>query len=218
MGQKREFIPALRFPGLTRFYDTVVRLTTREGVFRRALVDAAAIQPGEVALELGCGSASNAILMKRLVPGARVAGVDADEAILSIARQKVAAAGIEVELHQALAAKLPFADGTVDKIVSSLFFHHLSTREKILVLHECRRVLCRGGGLFVADWGRAQSLAAKMGFSVVRLLDGLEVTRDNAEGRLAELIEEAGFAQVKTVQTIDTLAGTIAVITALRAA
>lgn len=217
MQPEKRFIPALRFPQLTRFYDAVVRLTTRENAFRSALVETAAVQPGEFVLDLGCGSASNAIIIKRSVPGARIVGIDADLAILAIARKKATAAGLQVELYQATASTLPFPDGSVDKIVSSLFFHHLNTRDKLDVLLECHRVLCAGGELFVADWGRPQTFFTKIGFSGVRLLDGFEVTRDNAEGRLPELIGEAGFAHVKTVRSMGTPAGMIALIAALRA-
>lgn len=216
MHREKRFIPALRFPQLTHFYDAVARLTTREDAFRSALIEMAAIQPGELVVDLGCGTGSNAIEIKRRVHGVRVVGVDADPTILDIARQKAEAARLDVELHQAMASTLPFPDGAVDKIVSSLFFHHLNTRDKFQVLRECRRVLCLGGGLFVADWSTAQGLIAAMGFSLVRLLDGFEVTRDNAEGRLPELVEEAGFVRVKTVQTINSPAGTIALIKALR--
>ena len=216
MQPSRVFIPALRFSQLTRFYDAVVRLTTREATFRSALIEAASISAADRVLDLGCGTASTAIQAKQLRPNAHLVGVDADPSILALARQKAAAHGLEVELREAVASDLPFADGTFDKIVSSLFFHHLNTRQKLEALRECRRVMRLGGGLFVADWGKPRTVAARVGFLVVRLLDGFEVTHDNAEGRLPELIEEAGFKHVEAARSIDAATGTILVIRASR--
>ncbi|MDP9268767.1 MAG: methyltransferase domain-containing protein [Acidobacteriota bacterium] len=216
--QPREpFIPALRFSQLTRFYDAVVRFTTHEDRFRAALVEEASIQPGQRVLDLGCGTASSAILAKRVSPCAEIIGVDADARVLSLARRKISAAGLEIELRQGVASALPFADGTFDKVISSLLFHHLNTFSKLQALRECLRVLRDGGELFVADWGKPRTPAAKLGFAVVRALDGFNPTRDNAEGRLPDLIEEAGFSHVKSVRSKDAPAGTIVLIRASRA-
>jgi len=217
MGQEKEFVPALRFPQLTRFYDTVVRWTTREEEFRSALVEMAAVQPGDRVLDLGCGSGSNATLLKRRTPGAQVAGVDADGAILALARRKAAAAGVQIEFQQAMASVLPYPDGAFDKVVSSLFFHHLRHAEKLAVFRECLRVLRAGGELFIADWGRPGTLAARVGFFAVRLLDGFDVTRDHARGRLPELMEAAGCRRVTLKGGIDVPAGTIVLLSAERA-
>ncbi len=50
------YIPALRYHWLTRFYDPLVRITTREKVFKQALVRQARIQDGQRILDLGCGT------------------------------------------------------------------------------------------------------------------------------------------------------------------
>ena len=59
-----DFIPALRFGALTRFYDPVVRLTTRERRVKQALVEAAAVPAGATVLDLGCGTGTMTVWLK----------------------------------------------------------------------------------------------------------------------------------------------------------
>ena len=46
------YVPALGFHWLTPFYDVVVGTTTRERVFKRALVKQACIEPGHRILDV----------------------------------------------------------------------------------------------------------------------------------------------------------------------
>ena len=59
--QEPSFIPALRFEALTPAYDAIVRLTTRERVVKRALLDAARLGPAVRLLDVGCGTGTFAI-------------------------------------------------------------------------------------------------------------------------------------------------------------
>ena len=71
-------IRALRFPALTRVYDPLIRVTTRETLFKRKLVEQAALERGQRVLDLGCGTGALAIKVKPTEPGAEVVGLDAD--------------------------------------------------------------------------------------------------------------------------------------------
>ena len=62
------FIPALRFEALTPAYDAIVRLTTRERVVKRALLDAARLGAAVRLLDVGCGTGTFAIAAKRRYP------------------------------------------------------------------------------------------------------------------------------------------------------
>jgi ubiquinone/menaquinone biosynthesis C-methylase UbiE len=158
----RRYVPALGFEFLTPFYDPLVAATTRERIFKRQLIAQAAVRDGERVLDLGCGSGTLAIWLKRTVPGALVTGVDADEAVLARARRKAARAGVEVRLDRAMAQQLPYADGSFERVVSSLFFHHLQPNEKRVTLRDVYRVLASGGQLHVADWGKPNPLLRVM--------------------------------------------------------
>jgi hypothetical protein len=61
------FIPAPRFESLTRFYDPVVGLTTRD---KARIVEQLSLQPGLRILDLGCGSGTLAIAINRKQPEA----------------------------------------------------------------------------------------------------------------------------------------------------
>src|SRR5437773_4875806 len=151
---KQPYIPALGFDWLTRFYDPVLRATLREDRFKRLLIAQACLQPGQDVLDLGCGTATLTIMLKQSCPGAKIIGLDGDPKILAIARQKIAAAGVDVELHEGMAFAPPFAPASFDRVVSSLVFHHLTTENKRRTLAKVRELLRPGGELHVADWGK----------------------------------------------------------------
>ena len=109
-----EFIPALRFKVLTRFYDPVVRLTTRERSVKHALIENARVPQGATVVDLGCGTGTLTVWLKQQNPGARVIGLDADPAILEFARAKADVAGVDIDFIESNASDLPFAAGTVD--------------------------------------------------------------------------------------------------------
>ena len=127
---QQPYIPALGFDWLTRFYDPVLRATLREDKFKRLLVEQARLQRGQDVLDLGCGTATLTIMLKQSCPGARIIGLDGDPKVLAVAREKVAAAGADVELHEGMAFAPPFAPGSFDRVVSSLVLHHLTTENK----------------------------------------------------------------------------------------
>jgi hypothetical protein len=92
------FVPALGTDRLTPFYDAVAFFTGAQ-FFKRRLVKAARIEPGQRVLDIGCGTGSLVLMVKRACPEASVVGLDVDEKILTIARRKLATAGADVELR-----------------------------------------------------------------------------------------------------------------------
>jgi len=210
------FVPALGFAALTPLYDAVIAATMRESTFRRALLAQAAIANGHRVLDLGSGSGTFAILIGREVPGALVEGLDADPEMVEAARRKAALAGSGALFHLGDATRLPFADASFDRVVSSLFFHHLSPAGKRRAAAEIARVLRPGGELHVADWGAAPNLLMRSLFLAVQLLDGFENTRENVEGRLPELFAAAGLEGVASRLTLPTVFGALSLYRARR--
>lgn len=199
MGAKASYVPALRFAALTPLYDAVTSALTREAEVKRRLVLAAGIGDGTRVLDLGCGSGTLLLEVARVAPRARLTGVDSDRTMLDRAQAKARRAGVELELVEGRAEALPFPDGSFDRVVSSLFFHHLLPEAKVAAAREARRMLAPGGELWVSDWGPPRSLAGRLGFGLVRLLDGFERTRDSRRGLLAERLRAAGFAEVELI-------------------
>ncbi len=204
-----EFIPALRFSWLTGIYDPVVRLTTREKKFKRALLTQAGLTTPMKVLDLACGTGTLAIQAKQANPGCEIAGVDADDQILAIARSKADKAGQAIEFKQGFSTELPYDDQQFERVLSSLFFHHLMPAAKRRTFTEIHRVLKPGGQLHVADWGKAGSPLMRGLFYFIQLLDGFENTRDNVEGRLPDMMRQAGFLNVTTGREFSTMVGTM---------
>ena len=205
---KDKYVPALSYDWLTAFYDPVARWTTREKIFKQRLLRQADVQPGQHVLDLGCGTATLTIAIKQTVPQATVRGLDGDAKILAIARDKARKAGVEILLDVGMSYELPYNDSVFDRVVSSLFFHHLTKENKSRTLREVYRVLKPGGHLHVADWGKPANFLMKMASLPVEWLDGAR-TRDSYQGKLPGLMEEAGFTAVVETATLDTFFGTV---------
>jgi 2-polyprenyl-3-methyl-5-hydroxy-6-metoxy-1,4-benzoquinol methylase len=209
MGGTKGFTPALGFHALTPLYDRVVALTTRERIFKRALLDQAAIEPGHQVLDVGCGTGTLAIAAQCRQQGVRVSALDADPAVLAIAARKARHAGADIAFDLGRSSALPYADERFDRVVSSLFFHHLSWGDKLLTAREMHRVLRPAGELHVADWGRAGGLVSRTAFLAVQFLDGFDTTSDNVAGMLPGLFASAGFRQVEETRRIPTALGIV---------
>jgi len=203
------YVHALRFRSLTRFYDRVLRATLKEEKFKVLLVEQARVRLGQRVLDLGCGTGTLTILVKKAAPAATVVGLDGDPEALALAREKAAREGVEIEFQEALAWEAPFEPASFDRVVSSLVFHHLTTENKRRTLRKIRDWLRPGGELHVADWGRAQDLLMRLAFLPVQLLDGFETTSDNVRGLLVPLIREAGFEEVAETRRERTVFGTL---------
>jgi ubiquinone/menaquinone biosynthesis C-methylase UbiE len=214
--EPRGYLPALRFPALTRIYDPVVALTTRERRFKELLVEQVAPSPGQRILDLGCGTGTLAIQVKQREPAAEVVGLDADSEMLGRAREKAERAGVEITLTEGFSNELPFEDASFDRVLSTLFFHHLDPGPKRRTAREIARVLRKGGELHIADWGPPSDPAMAVAFLGIRLLDGFENTADNVHGELPSIFEDAGLEQAEQTDSLRTVLGTMALYRAHR--
>lgn len=208
------YIPALKYHVLTRYYDLVVSLTTREKTFKTALINQTNPLTGQHLLDVGCGTGTLTRMLAESELSLTITGLDADQDALEQAKAKVESMGERVNLRLGFAQEMPFDTATFDVAVSSLFFHHLSQRQKLEVLKEIHRVLKPGGGLHIADWGQPSSLLQRGLFLLVQCLDGFDTTRDSVRGVLPSLIKEAGFVDVESKDFVPTPLGTIRLIQA----
>ncbi|OBF79993.1 methyltransferase type 11 [Mycobacterium sp. 852002-51163_SCH5372311] len=223
----QSFTPAAGNPKWTRYYDTTVALLTREQRWRSATVRQLRPEPGDVIVDVGCGTASLAILMKRCQPGARIIGVDPDPQVLAIARAKVRKAGLDVEAIEAIeaiefvqgmgdkAAEL-VGPGTATKTVSSLVLHQCPVPMKLAIITNMFNLLRPGGELVITDFGLQRSALMRLGFRIVQRVDGKADTQPNADGILPELIKRAGFVDVTEASVIPTVSGSLSIYHARR--
>lgn len=216
--REARYVPALRFRFLTRVYDPAVRATTRELEFKRRLLDQARIESGHRVLDLGCGTGTLAAMAKRRAPAAEVVGLDGDPEVLERARAKTEGEGLEVRFDEGLSTRLPYEDAAFDRVLSTLFFHHLTREDKRRTAAELARVLRPGGELHVADLGRPADPLMRALVWQVRLFDGLERTRDNVAGTLPAIFAEVGLVGARERDRLRTPVGTISLYSASRPA
>ena len=202
--ENRPYIPALSFHWLTPLYDPLLRWVMREQAFKGSLVRRADIRPGLRVLDLGCGTGTLTLLIKRLHPGAQVTGLDADPNVLAIARSKAARAQAALPLDEGRATSLPYGDCSFDRVLLSLVLHHLTLDDKRRAAREVFRVLRPGGEFHVVDFGKPFSAYTRL---AAALLHGLEEAADNFDGLLPGILRSAGFAAVEEIDLYATLLG-----------
>lgn len=208
--ERPDFIPALRFHALTRFYDPLVRVTTREDMIKSRLI--AGLGAPRNVLDLGSGTGTLLAKLREAYPDARLTGLDRDPVIIERARNKLQARGIDdVEIVEGDATNPPFAPQSFDRVVSSLMFHHLTRTQKVAALRAVRELLTADGEFHLADWGKAHDPLMRASFLIVQLLDGFATTRDNVQGGLPKLFTEAGFRQVDEIERARTPLGSISI-------
>jgi len=185
-----EYIPALGIRSLTPFYDFIQRWVVRDTLFKSRLIEQANIQAAQHVMDLGCGTGTLAVMVKRAQPGAEVFGLDADPQMLKVAIAKAAQQKINIKFDQGMATRLPYPDASFDRVLSSLVIHHLKTPDKDKAAHEIYRILKPGGQLHVLDFGKPRTFYGKL---LGRFLHGFEEANDNIDGRLPEIFEQAGL-------------------------
>jgi ubiquinone/menaquinone biosynthesis C-methylase UbiE len=114
------------------------------------------------AVDLGCGTGHLAIELARQEPSLSIVGLDLSDEMVSLARSYVRRSGVgdRVSFIRGDAHSVPFADGSLDLVVSSMSLHHW--RDPLAVLDEIARVLCPGGGFLVYDVRRDVSVPARL--------------------------------------------------------
>lgn len=200
----RSYVPAAGRDWLLPFYDPVQWLLGGHKV-RRGMLGAAALQPGMCVLDVGCGTGSLVVELKRGQPQVEVTGLDPDPLALARARRKLERAHLSVKLEEGFADRLPFPDGTFDRVFSSFMFHHLERDVKEGMLREVRRVLSPEGALHLVDFG-GESHAH--GF-FARIIHSHDELRDNFGGTIPALMKDAGFGAVREVSHATAIFGRI---------
>jgi ubiquinone/menaquinone biosynthesis C-methylase UbiE len=206
MTQKPHFIPALHFHWLTPYYDFFIEKTLPVAKLNACLLQEAMIQPGDAVLDMGCGTGTLALLIKRTVPDAAVAALDIDAQILNIARRKALAAGLSIDFHRGSACKQPYPDNRFDRVLSGFMFHHLPDEDKRRAAAEAFRVLRPGGEFYLLDFGKPHTLYGELVSWALRWTEEMD---ENVRGLLPDRLRAAGFVEVEERKRFSTLSGSV---------
>jgi len=155
----------------------------------------AALQPGEVVVDLGAGGGFDCFLAAHEVgPQGQVIGVDMTPDMLSKARGNAAKGKYgNVEFRLGEIEYLPIADATADVIISNCVIN--LSPNKPQVFREAFRVLKPGGRLAISDVVATMELPEEMRMDE-QLIAGCMGNASLIED-LEQMIAEAGFEQVR---------------------
>ena len=199
---QREFLPAAGRDVFLPLYDPLVSLMG----FGRAvqeLISQANIERAHSVLDVGCGTGTLIVMLKRRYSAVEVVGVDPDSKALQRARKKVGRAGVSVQLDHGFADELPYGEQSFDRVFSSFMFHHLDEDERERTSREVLRVLKPGGSFHLLDF---VSNETSHGF-FERLFAGHALMKTNTSERILQLITRAGFTNVMKVKERSMLFG-----------
>jgi ubiquinone/menaquinone biosynthesis C-methylase UbiE len=194
-GVENDYLPAAGYDWALPFYDPFLKLLGVD-MARKSLLDQAALQPHHRVLDIGCGTGTMAICIKRLYPDVGVIGLDPDPKALVRARNKAKRSEVPIKFDRGFSNDLPYADATFDRVLSSFMFHHLGAKEKAATLREVRRVLKPDGSLHLLDFAAPDAPAHR---GLARLLHSSQHLKENIEGRILSLMSQAGFLRPKKV-------------------
>ena len=193
--------PTASFTG-PRYYDELLAPVSF-GPFAQALVQRIPEGLRGPVLEIACGTGVlTRPLRERLPPECALVATDLSPAMLQYARERLADAP-GIAWREADAMALPFGEGAFQTVVCGFGF--MFPPSPASALREARRVLAPGGRLFFSVWDAIEtnSHALANAQAVESLFPGDAEMRFRTpydlhdKARLAAMLEEAGFADVR---------------------
>ena len=193
----RTYLPAAGRDWALPLYDPFVRLLGGDAA-RAALLEQAALRAGHRVLDIGCGTGTLAVLIKRRYPEVEVVGLDPDPKALARAARKAQRAALSIQLDRGFADELPYPEGSFDRVFSSFMLHHVEGDAKAATLREVRRVLKPGARFHLLDFATSDSHSPGR---ISRWLHSSHRLHDNADERILSLMRQAGLADPRRVAT-----------------
>ncbi|WP_191567543.1 class I SAM-dependent methyltransferase [Metabacillus idriensis] len=208
--KKGEYIPALKYHWMTRFYDLLIQWGMQEKKFKTHLVKQAILLPKDTIMDLACGTGTLALLIQQSQPGVQVFGVDADPEILLIAKEKMKETQVNnITFEEGFSHSLPFSNNLFHHIFTSLFIHHLTLEMKKKTFEEVYRTLRTGGQFHIVDFEKPQNWLMRVAFLPIQFLDGFETTSNHVKGIIPNLLKETGFVSIEETGQFSTITGTL---------
>jgi SAM-dependent methyltransferase len=158
--------------------------------------DLAGVESGQRVVDVGCGPGALTSELVERVGASQVAAADPSEQFVAAARERHPG----VDVRQAAAEELPFADGEFDAALAQLVVHFMA--DPVRGLAEMARVTRAGGVVAACVWdhfGEQTPLAPF--WQAVQEVDpdeeGEGTLAGGREGHLTQLFAEAGLREVE---------------------
>jgi SAM-dependent methyltransferase len=165
--------------------------------FYEAAFDALEVGPGVRLLDVGCGAGLALALAHER--GATVAGLDAAEGLLGVARERLP----DADLRQGDLEELPYDDGSFDAVTA--FNSAQYATDPAAALREIARVAVDGAPVAIVTWGRAEQCEMRIVLGAIGSLlpppppGAAGPFALAAPGALEELVEAAGLAPERSI-------------------
>lgn len=155
-----------------------------------AMLNAAQVGPGTRLFDAGCGAGGTSILAAQR--GAHVSGLDASEALITIARERIPQGDFRVGDLEAL----PYGERAFDAVIAALSVQYAA--DPIAALRELKRVCAPNGCLVISTWGLPEQCEQRLILKAVRDSMPSPPTGGgpfalSAAGALESLVEQAGW-------------------------
>lgn len=199
-----EYYATSNFHGIKNGYLTVDAAVTYDPItqyvlppgetwVRESLVNAIQGSPRRI-LDLGCGTGTTTLMVKRRFPEAEVIGLDLSPYMLVVADHKARAAHLPITFNHGNATGTGLPDQAFDVVCASLLFHETPAAVAKTILQESFRLLSPGGQILILD-GNQKTL---------RTTDWLNnifeepFIRDYSQGNVDAWLGFAGFETIRT--------------------
>jgi ubiquinone/menaquinone biosynthesis C-methylase UbiE len=194
---RRTYLPAGGWDWFLPFYDPYVKLLGWDAV-RSTLLDQMDLASGQRVLDIGCATGTLAVLLKQRHPDVAVVGLDPDPKALGRAARKALGAGVKVHFNRGFSDRLPYADGSFDRVSCTGMFSLLPAPERETTLREVRRVLRPGGSFHLLDGVKNPPGSSLLRWLLrVRLRQASQCCQVYTEEQTVMLMRIAGFADPK---------------------
>jgi ubiquinone/menaquinone biosynthesis C-methylase UbiE len=171
--------------------------------FAKKIVESLApMESGSTIVDLGTGPGLLSIELHKLLPQAKIMGIDLSSDMLEIARRNAEEAGMSnFETRLGKAEEIPIESNSVNLVVTQSSFHEWEDQRK--GLSENFRILKPGGSLILKDYNRTWLSGWRRGLFKFLLTMVGESYQDHVEmfkftfDEAADLLRGAGFDEVK---------------------
>jgi ubiquinone/menaquinone biosynthesis C-methylase UbiE len=163
--------------------------------FQERIIEALDPRPGQKVLDVGCGTGWAVREIARRIPQLEACGTDISAEMIREANSR--RDGLDaVEFVQADSESIPYPDEHFDAVICSSSFHHYP--RPVQSLSEIRRVLKRGGSLYLLETSRDGSLLV-VAHDLFQRAFRSDHVRYYAAAEIKRFMSVAGFQNIREV-------------------